>query len=284
MLATAACATFTPTLAGCAAVACTRIADLPLRLVEGYPLVPGSILGQPVSFLIDTGAQGMLVTPGIAEALRLPLRGITRIYGTGGSQEAKLVLLPGLRLGDAAMPALVAPVSALPVDLRIDPPLAGLVGAALLARFDVDFDTPHGRVTLSGPGSCTPPPGAVLPLEVSRAGEPFVPIRVNGQTLLALLDTGSRATLLTQATARRLGLGAPVAASVAQGVDGERMTLQPVRVGLALGDEPAVDTAVSVAALQLDRGDMLLGLDVLGRRRVWIGYERNEVRLGPLPP
>lgn len=278
------CALAASALTSCArAGACTRIAELPLRLVEGYPLVPGSILGQPVSFLLDTGAQGMLVTPEIAAALRLPLRGLTRIYGTGGSQEAKLVLLPGLRLGDAAMPALVAPIAPLPVDLRTDPPLAGLVGAALLARFDLDFDAPRNRVTLSDPGSCAPPPGLSLPLDVSRAGEPYIPVRVNGQPLLALIDTGSRATLLTQSTARRLGLAAPVAASTAQGVDGERMTLQPVRIRLALGDESPTETPASVADLQLDRADMLLGLDVLGRRRLWIGYDRGQVILGPLP-
>ena len=258
---------------------------MPLRLVDGYPIVPGSILGQPVSFLLDTGAQGMLVTPGIADALRLPLRGMTRIYGTGGSQEARLVSLPGLRLGlgagDAAMPAQIAPVAPLPVDLRTDPPLAGLVGASLLARFDLDIDVPGGRLGLSIPGSCPPPAGTLLPLDVSRAGEPFVPVRINGQRLTALLDTGSRATLLTQSTARVLGLGAPVSANTARGIDGERMALEHVRVRLGLGDEADTATPVSIAALKLDRGDMLLGLDVLGRRRVWIGYAAGEVRLGP---
>ncbi len=256
---------------------CTRIADLPLTLVDGYPLVPATLAGRPVSLLLDTGAQGMLITPETAAALALPLAGMTRIYGTGGSTQARVVRLPGLRLGAAPMPDLLAPVAPLPIQLRSDPPLAGLLGAALLARFDLDIDIPAGRLTLHAPGTCAPPPGTTLPLEVTRAGEPFLPVRINGQPLLALLDTGTRATLLTQATARRLNLDAPASANTASGVDGERLPLGHVRVRFALGDEPPADTPVSIAPLQLERGDMLLGLDAIRTRRVWLAYGSGQV-------
>ena len=109
-------------------------------------------------------------------------------------------------------------------------------------------------------------------MEVSRAGEAFVPVRVNGRPLLAELDSGSRATILATDTARRLGLDAPVSANTAPGIDGNRLPVGHTRARLGLGDERPVDTPVSVAPLQLERGDMLLGLDQLGRRRVWILY------------
>lgn len=261
--------------------ACTRIAELPLTLVDGYPLIPALLAGQPVAFLLDTGAQAMLVTPETAAALNLPLAGMTRIFGTGGSQEARVVRLLGLRLGGARMPDVLSPVAALPIELRSDPPLAGLLGASLLARFDLDIDIPSARLALWGPGDCAPFSGNTLPLEVSRAGEPFLPVRINGQPLLALLDTGSRATLLTQATASRLGISAPISANTAPGIDGQRLSLAHLRVRLALGDEPEADTPVSIAPLQLERGDLLLGLDALQGRRVWIGYSRGQVTFGP---
>lgn len=262
-----------PLLAG-PALACqrTRVAEVPLRLVEGYPLVPALLMGQPVSLLLDTGAQGMLVTPAMADALGLPLNGLTRVFGTGGSQQARVVRLPGLRLGGAAMTEQLAPVLPLPIDLAVSPPLAGLLGASLLARFDLDLDVPGGRMVLWAPGDCPPPGGTTLPLEVSRAGEAFVPVRVNGQPMLALLDTGSRATILSQAAAKRLGIAMPSSANTAPGVDGNPIPIGHTRVRLRLGDEPEADVPVSVAPLQLDRGDMLLGLDQLGRRALWIGY------------
>ena len=222
--------------------------------------------------------------PAIADALRLPLRGMTRIFGTGGSQDARLVLLPGLRLGDAAMPVQVAPVIPLPVTLNTTPPLAGLLGASLLSRFDLDLDVPAGRVSLFLPGDCPAPPGTILPLELSRANEAFIPVRVNGQRLVAQIDTGSRATLLATGTARRLGLDIPVSANTAPGIDGQRLPVGHVRVRLALGDGPDAETPVSIAPVQMDQGDMLLGLDVLGRQRVWIGYARRAVSIARLPP
>lgn len=263
----------------------TTIARLPLRLVDGYPLVEATLLGRRISLLLDTGAQAMLITPETAAALSLPLAGMTRIYGTGGSQEVPLVRLPGLRLGGAPMPDQTAPVATLPVALPSDPPLAGLLGASLLARFDLDLDVPGGTVSLAIPSDCPPPvTGTRLAMEVSRAGEPFVVVTINGQRLLALLDTGSRATLIRTETARRLGLDAPISANTARGVDGARHPLAHLRVRLALGDEPPVDTPVSVTPLQLEHGDMLLGLDQMLRRRLWIGYARGEAIVTPRVP
>ena len=261
------------------ASACDRASavDLPLHWVEGFPLVRGRIAGRAVSLLLDTGAQGMLITPGIAEALRLPVQGVTRIYGTGGSQESPVVLATGLRLAGRAMPDQLAPVAMFPVKLQAEPPFAGLVGASVLARFDLDLNVPAGRIGLWPPGCAPQVQGMSVPLRVTPTGEAYVPVRVNGAPLAALLDTGSRATLLGQAAARRLGVRAPVSANTARGIDGERLPLEHTRVMLGLGEEPARGTPVSVTPLELDRGDMLLGLDVLGRRRVWVGYQRGEL-------
>ncbi len=274
-------ALFALPFAGGPALACepVRVTTVPLRLVDGFPVVSAGVAGQAASFILDTGAEAMLVTPAMAEALRLPLAGVAPIYGTGGQQEARVVLLPGLRLGGAAMPDQLSPVAPLPVELRTDPPLAGLLGAALLSRFDLDLDVLGRRVSLWSPGCGAPFAGTALPLEVSRGGRPYLVVRVNGRPLLALLDTGSRATLLDEAAARRLGVGAPVSANTARGVDGARLPLEHTRVMLGLGDGGAArETPVSVTPLRLDRGEMLLGLDVLGRGRVWVGYGRGEIR------
>ena len=266
------------------ALACgkLRIADLPLTFVDGYPTIPAALAGQPVTFILDTGAQAMLITPEAAATLTLPLAGLTRIYGTGGSQQARLVRLPGLRLGGAPMPDLTAPVAPLPLDFHTVPPFAGLLGAALLARFDLELDAPAHRVTLWAPDTCEPP-GTTLPVEVSRAGEPFLQVRVNGQPLLALIDTGSRATLLDQRAARRLGLSAPISANTARGVDGERQSLEHTTIRLAMGPLHETDTPVSISPLQLEHGDMLLGMDVLARRPFFLAYSRQRLTLGAQP-
>ena len=116
----------------------------------------------------------------------------------------------------------------------------------------------------------------VLPLVVTPEREALLSVRINGQTLVALLDTGSRATLLTEQAARRLGLHAPISANTSRGVDGERLPLGHVRVReMAVGEDVRRDVPVSIAPLQLGRGDMLLGLDYLRQRRVWISYRHG---------
>ncbi len=240
-------------------------------------MVRGSIGGRAVSLLLDTGAQGMLMTPAISQALRLRLQGVTRIFGTGGSQEAPVVLVPDLRLAGRAMPRQLAPVAPFPVPLRADPPFAGLVGASVLSRFSLDVNIPAGRIGLWPPGCAPQVHGMTVPLQVTPTGEAYMPVRVNGTPLMALLDTGSRATLLGQAAARRLGVTAPVSANTARGIDGERLPLKHAQVMLGLGDEAARRTPVSITPLELEGGDMLLGLDVLGRQRLWVAYQRGEI-------
>ena len=78
--------------------------------------------------------------------------------------------------------------------------------------------------------------------------------------------------------AERLGLGGPGSANLARGVDGSNLPIRHLRVHrLQVGSEVTADAPISVSPLQLGRGDMLLGLDYLGRHRVWISYRSGHV-------
>jgi hypothetical protein len=143
-----------------------------------------------------------------------------------------------------------------------------------------------GRIGLYDAGACgsaTPALGprmTVVPLVITPAREALLSVRVNGQELVALLDTGSRATLLTQEAGRRLGLKAPVSANTARGVDGERLPLEHVHVReLAVGGDVRRNVPVSIAPLQLGRAEMLLGLDYMVHRRVWISYVTGQLAI-----
>jgi predicted aspartyl protease len=268
--------------------ACTfqKRAEAAVYVREGFPFVAATIAGTPISMLLDTGAQGMLLTPEAVTALRLPIDPgrSTRLLGTGGDRDAPNVILRGLELGGARFTDSSVPVADLPGVPRTEPPLAGLLGAPLLSSFDVDLDIQNGRITLYDALGCgaslppIPPPYSVLPLEVTAEGEAFLPVQVNGVRLTALIDTGSRATILTEQAAQRIGLAGPGSANVARGIDGAPMPVRHLRVStLQVGTEVLRNAPVSVSPLQLGRGDMLLGFDYLGRRRVWISYHAGHV-------
>ena len=260
-------------LAAAPAAACVGalVAEVPLRVVEGFPIVPGSVGGRAVSWLLDTGAQGHLVVPAAAVGLRADGT-TTQMLGTGGVRQVANVMLDRLTIGVAALPGRSTPVADLRGLPRTDPPVAGLLGAPLLAQYDLDIDARRGRLGLHAPAGCAMPAAFdPVPVEVGPGGDVFVTVRVNGVALTALLDTGARATILSDGAARRLGVAAAQSANLSRGVDGTAQPIGHARVGtLQVGADMKTGVAVSVAALQLGVGEMLLGFDQVAVRRVWL--------------
>ena len=189
--------------------------------------------------------------------------------------------LRGLTLGGVPLPGGPTPVAALPAAVpATDPPLAGLLGEPVLRAYDLDLDVRAGRLTLLAPTGCAPP-GVPVRLQ-TVAGQWLLPVQVNGVSLLAIPDTGSRSTLLSDAAAARLGLDAPVIASTARGVDGQRMTLRQVALRtLAVGPDVTRDMPVSATQLQVAPADMLLGLDWFEGRRVWLSWAAGVMVVRP---
>lgn len=258
-------------------------------LAEGFAVAPARLGGRAVSMVLDTGAEGMLVTPDAADALGLrrdPARRV-RVLGTGGQAVAEVAALPTLEFGGLAWTALSAPVVAVPGLPAADPAVAGLIGAPVLASgHDLDLDLPRGRVRLHGVENCPDgirpfaPPYVTLPMRLSASRQPLVPVLVNGVELRAVLDTGSRGTVLTEEAARRAGLGRPLREDVTSGMGGAATLVRwhqarEVRVGW----EALPGMVVGVAALDGGEADMLLGMDYLAARRVWVSYAGGRVFL-----
>lgn len=260
---------------------------VPFHVVDGFPVVLATVGARPVTFILDTGAQAHLVLPAAQALLRLPvLPGSVPMLGTGGATAAPIVSLVGVRLGSVLLEPAPTPVAPLPLTPRVDPILIGLLGASLLDRFDLELDAAAGRAALFDAGTCMPTwRGAAVALTVTPDRQLLLPVTIDGVRLTALLDTGSRATLLTEAAARRLGLAAPPSANTARGVDGGPLGVAHTRVRvLEIGLDVSRDVPVSVADLQLGGADLLLGMDYLRQRRVWVSGLSGVLRLDGLGP
>ena len=269
------------------ALACRveRRADLPVALADGFVEVPALVNGQSARFLLDTGAGDMLVTPEAAKRLALepdPARA-TRLLGTGGEGRAPNVWLDGVRLGDAALGWRSVPVTPLPSPLTAD----GLLGAPLLATYDLDLNLVAAEVGLFQVGDCPadasllPLPFTAVPLAPAVPGSrvPAIPVVVNGVRLTALLDTGARATSLTPGAAERVGARVlNQDAGTTRGIDGEVMRFRLAMVStLAVGWDTQRNMQVTVAPLDIEGAEMLLGMDWLRQRRVWVSYATGRV-------
>ena len=274
-------------LAGLAAPSLARaqcrlepLAVIAVQAVEGFPVVAAQVGTRPVTFVLDTGAQAHLILPAAEATLRLPpMEGTVPLFGTGGEREAPLVRLEGVTLGGVPVNPAATPVTTLPVVPHVSPLLAGLLGAPLLEQFDLDLDVQAGRLGLFPAGGCggaLPELAArqtVIPLAITRDRQALLDVTINGQGIIALLDTGSRATLLSQRAADALGLRAPTSANTSRGVDGESLPVGHTTVReMTVGNDVIRNMPISIAPVQLGRADMLLGFDYLRQRRAYISY------------
>lgn len=100
--------------AACAAP-CDQVDSLPLRLETGFPLVPMTVNGVELPFVLDTGATSTVLRPETAARLRLPEDARQRGHniGIGGAVTAQNAWVERLRLGRRNLTGLSVPVAAL---------------------------------------------------------------------------------------------------------------------------------------------------------------------------
>ncbi len=284
-------------LAGCTGApqankpqACTvqRAATVPIQLDLGFLTVPATLEDKPVTMLVDTGAERTMLTPSAVQALRLDRdrHRHTTISGTGGallvSMDATVQSFGfgGYEMSDQSYA--VGPLSPRQTE-------SGLIGADWLAQFDVEIDVPRRHLTLYQVEGCS---GRYVPWHgpyadfqhVRPPGRMLItlPVRLEGQTLIAVLDSGANATEITEDAAARLGVTAAALAGDQAGhtigVDQTRVTTHRHRFSdMEVGGERFPNVMLSVGAVHVPGADMLLGADFLRGRRVWLSYSTEQV-------
>ncbi len=250
-----------------------------------YAVVPARIDGQAVSMLLDTSGGRLTIRPGAQRALRLatdPLHS-TRIHGLGGASVSFDAILQRLELGDTEIPQARAATVEFPGAPNTDPPLAGTIGGQILSDYDVEFNFAARRVVFWQRNGCAtvapdwPAPYAATPLSRDARNQVSLNVVIDGHTVRALLTTGLNRTSIDFTAAVRLGLTAQALAgsrtSVLRGADGNDVVTRVAHVSdISIGGVHRSDAAILVAPLNLANADMLLGVDFLQHRDVWISY------------
>ncbi len=262
-------------------------ASLPVSVI-GVPIVPAEINGQPASMIFDTGAENTLITAAAAKRLRVTSRydfvrsmaGIGRAVVTGDAA-LRSMSLGGVKLSFPR--ALVGEVTLRTGELDAD----GLLGASVLGDFDLDLDISNRRIGLYDRTECSAARPAwkgryvTVPTTRSLSLHPFFPMRVNGRTVSATIDTGAQRTVITSKVAAAIGIGGEselVGRTLqARGAAGETMpaTMHAVEVSVA-GLPLRSPVIVTAAGLPRDI-DALLGLDFLLSHRVWLSYGSRRI-------
>jgi hypothetical protein len=276
-----------------ASAACrvTPRATVPVARAGTLLLVPVTINGTTLNFLLDTGAERSVISLAAADQVHLVRDEwvSTDMQGAGGRDRRRLGLPATLTLG--GMP-LVRRTMAADHSIVVGPiagtvagqPIAGLLGQDFLSPFDLDLDPATSKLTLYNVADCTgrflPWPG---PYQAIAAGRPVrniltLPLRIGGTTLQAELDSGASASVITLPGMLQLGLtagGADTASGFGPGSLAAHMQPFPA---VQVGTLPSAPAAFAVAPIRTLRSiGALLGADWLAGRHVWISWGTNQI-------
>jgi predicted aspartyl protease len=270
-----------------------RQADLAVVFLRNLPLVNLTVNGAAATFLLDTGAERSIMAAAAARRLGVDAhyeypRRMRSLDGAVSSGDARL---RSLGVGGMTLPDFRVLVGALSLPGPAGRPLDGLLGADFFSSFEVDLDLAHGRMILYErlPCAIAAPPWnqayAAIPVNRSLHDHLFFPVGLDGHKLAAFIDTGAELSAVDAAAALALGVsGATLDQDPIANLRGAGSELVRSRghrfARLEIGGETLRDRVIFVTNLRLQDADLVLGIDFLRLRRVWLSYGSHQIFLG----
>jgi hypothetical protein len=258
--------------------------------------VPVTINGAgPFQFVVDTGADRSVLTPGLVERLDLPAGPMVIVHGVSGSISCPTARVAALRTGDARQLDGVLPI--LPYD-RVG--ADGLLGVDILEGRNVvmDFGKKQLEVRRSRPVSeMVRSPREVSVLADEKFGRlTLADSRIAGARSLAFIDSGGGVSIGNMALARAIAARRRRSPDMVQQARlltaGGEMQLGEFRIvpSITMGDLRITNIPMAFADLHIfdiwslnEKPAALIGVDVLrlfSRVELDFGIGRVLFRLG----
>jgi len=218
------------------------VTTVPIAGDGSYPIVPVTVDGVPMRFLIDTGGQNAITTQAARRA-HLDVVGSGTVSGVGSAlAPTAFATVRDVRVGDAEMRAQPFYV----LDLG-NGPIDGIIGYELLARFSARIDLQHARVELARDTRALTPGGVAVRMTLDDR-QPQVDGALDGIPGPMTIDTGSAGSVdvespFVAAHDLRAALRGAVSASasgVGGAVHGWVARAHELRLGAVVVPAPAV--------------------------------------------
>lgn len=260
----------------------------------GRIVVPVWIDGKgPYRFLVDTGADGSLVSSRLVRALGLVPNGTPdeQVQGTTGIEQMPCVTIDTLRIGSITKHNVRVPVSNSPVMTGLD----GILGMAGFGAVRVMVDFQHNKVAIDRTSRGLPSDFLDIRAERTSGGLLVIPARVGDVEVAAVLDTGATETMgnaaLRQALLRDAARNATQARiyGVTRQVSNGGIAHSPtVYIGAAeIRNLGIVYSDIPIFRIwHLDsRPALIIGMNALGVvDALVLDYPGSRVYLRPVPP
>ena len=282
-----------------------RTGTFPLEPNPTRALVKAEVNGQPVVFMVDTGAWISSMPYPDAKRLKVAFisSGDMTSEGIGGGVATGEVRF-NLKLGNTYLPNEAMAVLGMG---SLDNGAVGLIGMDLLGQHDIELDLPDNAIRMVQAEQCAVPgmvywnkPYSQTALEADNSATPqiLLNVKLNGHSIPALLDSGTPQSVVTEDAARAAGV-ALEKAQIAEKIGGIGQGRVASRVAhfdtFTIGDETIKNTELVVSAMwkynklsetgtrlgsefhALEQPRMLLGADFLRAHRVLIARSQGLI-------
>jgi predicted aspartyl protease len=263
---------------------------LKLTWSAGHLYAPVTIAGHPFTFLIDTGAQDILIDRRVVAVLGLHPVGALEASGASRTGGLQVVQLPEVDVGAGRLRDLVVTTIDLGASTAGAFHIDGILGYPFFAQTIARIDVAARTMTFGPPGAIVPE-GDRIALELDRSF-PEARFRLDANvTAPFVIDTGNAAELLlyrpfverhpgivpfTSSQRRSFGIGG--------GTESYRTALEELDVGATPLYHVDTDVMLATSGAFADRFDAgNIGLGVLANFVVTFDYPNAEMYVEPGP-
>jgi predicted aspartyl protease len=260
----------------CAALADVKGGQLP----DGRVAIPVTVEDRALYFLLDTGGIATTIKWELARAMKLPATQAVRpLNGVGGAVLNFVVTGEHFSIGGLKVDN--KPIYLETRPLRLD----GTLSADILNDYDVEIDLTRYRMKLMASGDCAPPAGAsAVAIDVapygSHKGHIRFPVKIDGLTVMATLDTGATSSVIGMRAAAALGVyPASPKLDPLRRRGNDRLYAYPFGT-LQIGEVTVPSPRITVASdgfLPGENNDLVLGIDALAGLKLTIAYGHNRL-------
>lgn len=277
----------------------TPFAELPLRYDGTYLLAPVKTSKMEALFVVDTAANGTVISPVMRDALGFTEKDgqIVDVTGAGGQVKYQALELDSFGVGEFVRPKFgVVVIDLARFKKNPEQPYAGILGNNFLSDFDLEINLSASRLRLyphDATGRAITPKldeRLSVPNKADSKGFIVLEVLVEGKPVTAILDTGAPTSILNWTAAKQAGvtmetkdlkrrekgtggLGSQVADTYLY----QFKRIKAGRTKFKTGEVRIADLSVFKTLGLGDKPAMLFGLDMLKSHTLFVSYSTKKL-------
>lgn len=190
-------------------------AELPLNFDGTYLLAPVKTGKTEALFVVDTAANGTVISPATRDALGFSEKDgqVVDVTGAGGLVKYQALELDSFGVGEFVRPKFgVVVIDLARFKKNPEQPYAGILGNNFLSDFDLEINLPDSKLRLyphDAYGRAIVPKldeRLSVPNEAADKGFIVLKVLIEGKPVTAILDTGAPTSVLNWAAAKQAGV------------------------------------------------------------------------------